>query len=124
MTDASTDPKPDDVARTVPAARRLWPWFVIGFVLVFVGMSLGVTMYPLAPSGDAVIRCPLWQYYVIEAGRGGWISPGTLGPTSGGSSAATTTAVQHVLCSCIGGVVVVGMGWAVRRFRARPPNPA
>src|SRR5262249_4162220 len=65
--------------------RRLWIWFVAGFLLVFLGMSFTVTMYAMAPSGDAVMACKLWQYYIIVFQRE-LNSSGAIGPASGYSS--------------------------------------
>jgi mannose/fructose/N-acetylgalactosamine-specific phosphotransferase system component IIC len=99
------------------ARRSLWPWFAIGFVVVFIAMLLAVTMYPMRPSGR-VVACPLWQYYFLEARRA--MNPSrALGPASGSSSAAIATAFEHVLCSSIGGAALLGIGWAVRRFKTR-----
>ena len=119
MNDASTGTKQGDAApKAPPARRRLWVWFLAGFVIVFVGMSLGVTMYSMDPSGGGIATTPLWQYYVFEVRRGGWVSSRSLG-TGSDSSSVATTALQHVLCSSIGGAVMAGIGWAVRRFSGR-----
>jgi hypothetical protein len=84
-------------------------------------MSLAVTMYPMLPSGQGVVACPLWRYYVIEARRA-ISSSGAFGPASGSSAAAIVIALEHVLCSSIGGVALIGLGWAVRRFKAPQRN--
>ncbi len=98
--------------------RGLWRWPVAGFVIVFVGMALVVTMYPMLPSGQAVIACPLWQYYLVEARRA--LTPaGGLGPASGSGSSAIVTALEHFVCSLIGGAVALGIGWSVRRLKSR-----
>jgi hypothetical protein len=97
----------------------VWLWFAAGFIVVFVGMALGITMYPMLPSGRGVVACPLWRYYLIEAGRA-LNSSGALGPASGSSSAAIVTALLHVSCSALGGAAAAGIGWAVRRSTARP----
>lgn len=121
MNNAATGPKQDDDAPKAPhARRRLWLWFVTGFVVVFVGMLFGITIYSMDRSG--VAATPLWQYYVIELRNGGWFLSKSLGTASGSSSAAITTPLQHVLWSSIGGAVMAGIGWAVRRFQARKRN--
>lgn len=94
--------------------RRLWPWFAAGFLLVFVGMSFGITMHTMLPSGDGVVECRLWRYYIVEIRRAA--GPTTLGPAAGGSSVAET-AVFHVLLSVVGGAVLTGIGWGVRKVR-------
>ncbi len=124
MNDASNGPKPGGNARTPPAARKnLWPWFGTGFIIVFIGMSLSVTMYSMLPSGKAVVACPLWQYYIIETRRE-LSSSGRFGPASGSFTAAIATAFEHVLCSSIGGAAMSAIGWAVRRIKARRRNTA
>lgn len=89
---------------------RLWFWFTIGFLIVFVGTSLAVTMYSMRPSGDAVVACKLWQYYLIEIPRT-LSSHSTLRPASGNTSAVAMTAFQHFLCSVAGGAGMMGIGW-------------
>jgi hypothetical protein len=108
--------------REKPRASGLWRWFALGFVLVFVGMALGVTTYTMLPSGDGVLRCRLWQYYIIEFRRAA--GPNHLGPASGSTPAAIETAVFHVLFSALGGLVLTGIGWAVRRLRGQADRPA
>jgi hypothetical protein len=121
MSDRST-PVVDE--RETPAARRsLWPWFVTGFAIVFIAMSVGVRAYSMLPSGRGLVACPLWRYYVIAAQRA-LDSSGALGPASGSSLAAIVTALQHVLCSSVGGAGLVGIGWAVHRLKGRRRNAA
>jgi len=103
-----------------PSARHrgLWFWFASGFLIVFVGMSLAVTMYSMHPSGEFVVACKLWRYYLIEIQRA-VNSSGNLGPGTGASSAAISTAFQHVLLSAVGGAATWGVGWTVRKARAK-----
>ena len=98
--------------------RRLWFWFVAGFLLVAIGMSLTVTWHTLDLSGQAVIECKLWWYYIFEIRRA-VNSSGHLGPTTGSSSAALTTAFQHLLFSTGGGAVALAIGWLVRQYKGR-----
>jgi hypothetical protein len=111
-----------DGQKQPPFTRPLWLWFVAGFCIVFAAMSFAITMYTMHSSGDAVIECKLWQYYVIEIGRA-WGGRKTLGPLTGSSSATAITAFQHVLCSAIGGVGMLGVGWIVRKIRSRQVRP-
>ena len=95
-----------------PAARRaIWPWFLAGFLLVFVGMLLGIrTGYY---TGAAVVECPLWQYYLLELKRNlQWTQ--TLGPASGSSSYALMTFVEHALVSLAAGAALAGIAWVIR----------
>jgi hypothetical protein len=96
---------------------RLWLWFIVGFFVVFIGMSFTVTIYSMHPSGNAVIGCKLWQYYVIQMQRALSVNK-TVGP-AGDSSALVTTAFQHLLCSAAGGAVMLGIGWVVGKVRDR-----
>jgi hypothetical protein len=97
---------------------RLWIWFVIGFLLVFVCTSVTVTMYPMRPSGDALVACKLWKYYVIEIRRA-LSSTNAVGPASGSFSAMVMTTFQHLLCSVAGGAGMVAIGWGFRKVKGR-----
>jgi hypothetical protein len=98
--------------------RRLWLWFAAGFLIVFIGMCCGITMYPMHPSGNAVIGCKLWQYYLMEFPQ--MFSPyETLGPATGSSATLAITVFEHLLCSAIGGAVMVGIGWIVHKVKCR-----
>jgi hypothetical protein len=44
-----------------PRRRGLWCWFVAGFLLVFVGLSMIVNQYWMDPSGEFLERGKLWQ---------------------------------------------------------------
>jgi hypothetical protein len=103
-----------------PARKgRLWPWFVIGFLIVFVGLALAVTMLSLHPSGRYVVSCKLWQYYVLEFRK--WLnSSGNLGPTTGNDERALLMLCQHVLFSLAGGAAALAIGWVVRKVRGKP----
>jgi hypothetical protein len=97
-------------------AGRIWLWFAIGFLVVFLGMAFFVWMNHLALRGDAVVHCRLWEYYVIELRRAG--NPfgyKSLGPATGSGTPAIETAVFHVLFSVMGGGVAMGIGWRVRK---------
>lgn len=114
----SSDSTPTDTPNQAPRRRGLWLWFVAGFLLVFVGMCLIVNMYWMDPSGEFIDRGKLWQYYLVEIGRA---TQGTrsLGPGSGSTSAAVSTALQHALISVVGGAILLGIGWGVRKIKGR-----
>ena len=98
-----------------PRRRRLlWVWFAAGFLFVFLGMCFGTSMYTLAPSGQGVVRCRLWEYYISEIDRA-IMSTSAVGPTSGTGSAAITTPVEHLSVSAAGGLVMLAIGWFVGR---------
>lgn len=117
--ESSSEPKPSTSGRPV-WRRALWPWFIVGYALVFIGL-LFTTAYPLSPNGDAVVICPLWQYYFREAHRA-MTSSGDLGPASGSLSAVWETGIQHIVFSTAGGAAVAGIAWAVGRAKARRRN--
>lgn len=96
--------------------RRLWLLFGFGFLLVFVSMSLTITMHSLLPSGDAVVACRLWECYVIEIRRA-LNASNAIGPASGSASTLATTALQHFLCSAAGGVGLMGIGWVYAKLK-------
>ena len=98
--------------------RGLWPWFAAGFLVVFVGMLLFVRMLSMHPSGEFLVSCSLWRYYAIEIPRA--LKPfHNIGPADGSNSGLLSTAFQHVLCSVVGGVIVLGFGWGVRKMGKR-----
>jgi hypothetical protein len=109
-----------DVPGSAPK-RHLWFWFSAGFLLVFVALSLAVPMFSMHPSGEAVVRTRLWQYYAIEIPRAlrPW-SP--LGPATGSSSAVVITALWHLLLSAAGGAAMLGIRWLIGKLRRRPPG--
>jgi len=122
----STDPRPDNNNKAPappPRNGRLWIWYVTGFLIVFIGMSLVITMVSMHPSGQFVVECKLWEYYILEIRRE-LNSSGNLGPATGSSSAAVTTAAEHLLCSAVGGAVMLGIVWTVRRIIGRQRAPA
>jgi hypothetical protein len=112
-----TTARPADRTPPEPSPRwRRWPWFVAGFLVVFIVLSITLIMYPQTPRGDAVEAHRLWEYYLIEVRR--VVDPDhSLGPTSGRSWAATTTFVQHLLASTAGGMALLGVRWVVRKAR-------
>ena len=102
----------------------LWLWFAAGFCIVFAAMLFVGKMYTMPPSGDGVLECKLWQYYAIEIPRAWRLSSAPLGPlTSAGSSGLASVALQHVLCSLVGGGGLLGIGWTVHQIRHRRNRP-
>lgn len=97
---------------------RLWPWFLMGFLLVFIGLALTLTMSAMHPSGAFVVASPLWMYYLLEIQRA-WTATDAIGPDSGSTSAAIVVALQHILISLAGGAVFLGIGWGWHKVRDR-----
>lgn len=58
---SSSSPKQAEAGSSASIFCGLWLWFVAGFIIVFAGMLLGVRMYSVLPSGQAVVERPLWQ---------------------------------------------------------------
>lgn len=118
------DPKPDDndkLTEQVPRKGRLWVWFLAGFSIVFIGMSLLVATYSMSASGESIVSCKLWQYYVLEI-RKSLNSSGNLGPATGSFSSALTMFFQHMLYSAVGGAVMMCVGWTVRKGQKQAAN--
>jgi len=95
-----------------PRKRRLWLWFAIGFVIVFLVMALVWPMHFY--DGRSVRQTWLWQYYLLEI-QLALNSSGNLGPTSGNASAALGVVATHIVIAVVGGLVSAGIGWATRK---------
>jgi hypothetical protein len=120
MTDLPSPMPPDgerkETVNRLGRKRCLWLWFVAGFFLVFIGMLLTMPMHSMHPSGNALIICKLWQYYLMEIPRA--LSPWqVVGPVTGNASALTVTALLHVLFSTFGGAVMLAVGWLVGKIK-------
>jgi hypothetical protein len=98
---------------------RLWLWFVAGLLIVFVGMLFVVTMFTSDPSGEYLVRCKLWQYYVIELQRAQHPRGNLIGPLTPEHPAVGTIALQHLLISIAGGGVALAAGWVLRRIKSQ-----
>jgi hypothetical protein len=96
--------------------RRLWKWFVAGFLLAFLGLAI---VYPVTfYDGRAMYEVRLWRYYLLELQQQSR-SGGTLGPTSGGLGAMLTVLAQHVLVAAVIGALAALVG---RLSRPRVPR--
>ena len=100
-----------------PRPRR-WPWFAAGFLLVFLGLAGLVHVYTWTPRADALMRCPLWEYYLVELRRAAG-SSGVMGPASGSPGRAVTVAAMHLAASLLGGGLLLGVRWLRDRRRGR-----
>lgn len=98
-----------------PPRRRLWVWFVIGFVLVFFGLAIAYPMHFY--DGLTVRQTMLWHYYILEIDLA-WNDPGLVGPTTGNSAVAIKIFVQHLCFSALGGVVNMAIGSIVKKVQA------
>ena len=98
-----SEPKNADV---LPKAKsrtkaKVWPWFLVGFLFIFVGASVLCPMTYF--NGRFAYSTRLWQFYLmnIRDARGS----GYLGPMSGNFTAAIFVFVLHIVGSTIAGVV-------------------
>jgi hypothetical protein len=92
-------------------------WFVIGFVIGFVVLLFSYQSYY---TGSAVIVCPLWQYYLIDAKNG---FPSLTGTTIGGpDNPIVSTIAIHFAISTFIGLSVNGVRWIVRTGTSRRTN--
>ena len=114
MPDDSPYNPPAETAPTV-RPRRLRRWFLGGFALVFVAMLILMNQYFY--TGDALVQCKLWQFYLMEIRRA-FTSSGALGPTTGSGGHAFMMFLQHVGIACVGGLISLGIGAFVTRPRA------
>ena len=114
MPDDSPYSPPSEADAVSKSPARLRPWFLFGFLIVFVGMLVFVRQ--LFYTGGALVQCRLWQFYLLEIRRF-FTSSGMLGPTSGSGTQAFVMFLSHVGVSAVGGLLTMGMGAIVRRFR-------
>lgn len=96
-------------------SRRLRRWFIAGFLLVFVAMLILINQ--LFYTGDALVQCKLWQFYLLEI-RQAFTSSGALRPTTSSGGRALTMFVQHLGIAGVGGLISLGIGAFVTRNRA------
>mgnify|MGYP003109604076 CR=1 FL=1 len=66
MRDDSPYKSPAEAAPTV-RPRRLRRWFLGGFAIVFVAMLILMNQYYY--TGDALVQCKLWQFYLLGMRR-------------------------------------------------------
>jgi hypothetical protein len=105
-------PSPSASDQPPKKRRRLWLWFIVGFVVVFVGMALGWPMHFY--DGRSVRQARLWQYYLLEIQLES-NSSGAIGPTSGNAAAALGVAATHFVISAVAGAVTAVIGWATQK---------
>lgn len=102
--------------------RRLWLWFAVGFLLLFVGMLLFVHVFAMHPSGEAAIRYSLWEYYAVSLPR--LFRPSYIKPGSLDEGQLFETILTHLLFSSIGGgrcrMVPQSRCCGMRRCAGRP----
>jgi hypothetical protein len=103
----------DHLQHAVPRRRWRWRWFALGFGAVFAGMLFFYPVYPMHPSGEYIVRQPLWAFYADAFPR--MFGPRALGPADSNLSALGGVAVEHLVLSALGGCIVAVIGWWLRR---------
>lgn len=89
-------------------------WFGVASTIGFVVLLFAHRSYF---TGYAVIVCPLWEYYLIEARNG---FPSLKGTAIGGpDNAMVSTMVIHFIISVLIGLSVNGVRWIVRKASSR-----
>ncbi len=114
----SENPYASGESKPEMAKVRLRSWFLTGFLLVLITMSLTVTQYSSDPTGSVIMGCKLWKYYQIEFNRA-LSGNRAIGPTSGFTDSAIIVGIEHLLISAAGGIIAIGLGWAVGRYRRK-----
>jgi hypothetical protein len=104
-------------AAETKGTRRRWLWFLTGFAVVFISMSLLITMFTMRSDGAAIQSIKLWEFYLIEIPRLFSFEPRTMGPGSGSSSNLVATAALHLACSAAGGLAAIAAHWILVRFK-------
>ena len=74
-------------------------------------------MNQLFYTGDALVQCKLWQFYIMELRRA-FTSSGVLGPTTGSGGHAFMMFLKHLGIASVGGLISLGIGALVTRSRA------
>jgi len=97
-------------------SRRLWPWFVVGFLGAFLAIAYFGSGYFLTHQG--VYRVPLGRYYALEWKRV-WNGNQGEGPASGSALVAAKTFGEHVLLSGVGGTLLAAVGWSLSKLRRK-----
>ncbi len=103
--------------------RRLWPWFVAGFLATFVGIALLKSVYVMVPSGEAVARVKLWRYYLHEWPKTFAVRTWTLGPETVNHDALLPLTISHIAVSVVVGAVVMAVIWGLSRGSCKTVKP-
>jgi hypothetical protein len=100
-------------------AKRRWPCFLVGFLIAFVVISITVKRFYMLPSGDAVVRAPLWQYYLVEIPRLFEFGPRNLGLAPDMTSHTLMILLMHLGCSLGGGFIGLGICWVLDKVKGQ-----
>jgi hypothetical protein len=98
-------------------AKRLWPCFLIGFLIAFIVICVTVKRFYMLPSGEGVVHAPLWRYYLDEIPR--LFGPSYLGPAPDMTSDTLTILLMHLGCSIGGGCIGIAICWLLHKIRSQ-----
>ena len=96
-----------------PSCGQLW--FLAGFCVVFVLLMFKMSS-TWNPQGAGIMRCPMWQRYVIDVKR--LFMPQMLGSSSESGFVTLILFLMHLGLSSVGGLISIGIGAIVRRGRS------
>ncbi|WP_232103606.1 hypothetical protein [Gimesia algae] len=106
---------------TKTKGKRLRPWFLAGFLIVFVGMGLWFHSLGVGGAPGTLRRTNLFQYYYLETGA--WLRhSGELSAVSPSLTHVMITLGFYLVCAAVGGVLFMGIGWVIRKFSCRATN--
>jgi len=92
-------------------------WFLVGFLLVFIGSLFAIRMAYMLPAGNAVVACNLLKYYSVEIPK--LFSVQALGPAYSDGSAVLMNLAEHLGISLVGGTVVLAVGIILNKIKSR-----
>ncbi len=96
--------------------RKLWLWFIGGFLVMFASLALFKPVNYIPPSEDRIIKMKLWEFYRIEVPKS-WHRE--LRPLNSMTTALPRLVFSHLVASTIGGVTVLTVAWSVQRLTNR-----
>src|SRR5262249_51384789 len=82
--------------------RWHWGWFACGFVVMFVGLLVFYPVLAMHPSGQSLVREPLWMFYADALPRV-FATTTTLGPASSNADMLGGVVLEHLALSALGG---------------------
>lgn len=109
-----------NVSRGANAVQRRsprWPWFLAGFLIVFISTSLLITMYLIRSDGAAIQSVKLWEFYLIEIPRALSFKSTTMGPGGSSTSNLVVVAAFHLAWSAAGGLAAIAVRCVVMKVR-------
>ncbi|MDP1798767.1 MAG: hypothetical protein Q8K78_14835 [Planctomycetaceae bacterium] len=100
-------------AELAPKPRVGCRWFLSGFLIGFVLFAIFTSQ--AIPMYDGIANVPLWDFYLREIPKQFRAQPFAPGMITQGNM--LSTIAEHLAVSFMCGVVVMGIGWAIRPRR-------